>query len=77
MLPFLKNRQEGSMSGPVESVQREPDEDKPMDMLDAVAEDIITAIGKKDKALLKDALAALVSHIQEADEAQDSMEPAV
>ncbi len=72
MLPFLKNKQEGSMSGPVESMKIGPDEgDESYGMLDAVVEDMLEAIGKKDKTLLKGALQALVEHIQDADAIQD------
>lgn len=71
MLPFLKNREEGGMSGPIESVERKPDEDAAYDMLDAVAEDFLLAIEKKDKKLLKEALSALCEHLQDTDEKQD------
>ena len=78
MLPFLKNRMEGSASGPVEIVKREPDEAPPgedWDMLDAVASDLLEAFEKKDRTLLKEALAALCMHIAEADEKKDMEEP--
>ncbi len=68
-LPFLKNS-EGSVSAPVETIEREHDED--FDMLDAVADDMMAAVKKGDKAALKDALAALVDHIQTADATQDA-----
>ena len=74
MLPFLKDRHEGGMSGPVEIKVREsdsPEDEDAYSMIDAVAEDMIEAIHKKDKRLLKDALDALVQHIQENDELQD------
>lgn len=71
MLPFLKNR-EGSMSGPVEALEREHDED--FDMLDAVAADMIDAQKRGDKAALKSALEAFMSHIQAQDEEQDKGE---
>ena len=72
MLPFLKNKKEGAMSGPVEVIEREPDEGaESFEMLDAVAEDLLMGIEKKDKNLLKSALEALVEHIQAADEEQD------
>ncbi len=67
-LPFLKNR-EGSMSGPVETIEREHDED--FDMLDAVAGDMLDAFKKGDKGLLKSALEALVEHVQAEDMEQD------
>lgn len=72
MLPFLKNKQEGSMSAPVDVVER--DHDEGFDMLDAVAEDLLMAVEHKDKALLKSALEALVEHLQNQDEQQDQEE---
>jgi len=74
MLPFLKNKQEGGMSGTVDEVKkRMPDNEDQEDygMLDAIAEDIMDAVQKKDKKVLKGALEALIEHIQEADEIQD------
>ena len=74
-LPFLRTK-EGSASSPVETVERKADEEKldDMDMLQACAEDMIQAIEKKDVSMLKEALSALVSHIQLLDEEQDKEE---
>lgn len=73
MLPFLKKQQEGSMSGPIEVIERTPDEGSDsFEMLDAIAEDIIMAVEKKDKSLLKSALESLCDHIQSMDEIQDA-----
>lgn len=74
MLPFLKDRHEASMSGPMEHVKREPDGEAPFEMLDAIVEDMLEAIHKKDKKLLKSTLEALLEHVQELDEVQDSEE---
>lgn len=75
MLPFLKDRHEGSMSSPVESIKREPDEgSESFEMLDAVVDDMLEAVKKNDKRLLKGALEALIEHIQSADEIQDQEE---
>lgn len=71
-LPFLKNRDDGVGQGPIETLERKPDEDPGMDMLDAVAEDILAAVKKGDAGALKEALQSLVDHIQMADEAQDA-----
>lgn len=71
MLPFLKNRDDVAVMGPVETIEREPDEGVEMDMLDAVAADILHAIEKKDKSLLKGALEAFAEHLQGLDEQQD------
>lgn len=67
-LPFLKNR-EGSASQPVETLEREHDDD--FDMLDAVAGDMLDALKKGDKSALKGALEAFMSHIQSEDMDQD------
>lgn len=69
-LPFLKNRDDGA-SMPVETIER--DHDEGFDMLDAVAGDVLEAIAKKDKAMLKEALSALVDHIQTQDIEQDQL----
>lgn len=75
MLPFLKDRHEGSMSGPVEIISRSPDNgDESYEMIDAICDDMLEAIHKKDKKLLKDALEAFMEHIQEQDEIQDEEE---
>jgi hypothetical protein len=65
MLPFTKNRDDGVGVGPVEAIQRKPDDDKPYDTLDAVAEDLLSAVEKKDKALIKAALGALCEYVRE------------
>lgn len=75
MLPFLKDRHEGGMSGPVETKKRESDEEpQSFGMLDAIVEDMLEAFHKKDKKLLKASLEALMEHIQEEDEIQDHEE---
>lgn len=53
MLPFLKNKQEGSVSGPVDTVKREPDEDKDyegMHPLEVAMEELFSAKSNKEKA---------------------------
>lgn len=70
-LPFLKNQKEGGAAGPVETVTRTPDDEGDMDLLDAVAEDLLAAVKAGDKALLKSALESFIAHIQTQDEAQD------
>jgi len=69
-LPFLKNK-EGSASSAVESVERKPDDEPSYDTVDAVAEDILSAVASKDVKLLKAALQSLIEHIQDQDTAQD------
>ncbi len=56
MLPFLKKQQDASVSMPIESVQREPDEDKEYDSLHSAAEDLMHALGSKDIGAIADAL---------------------
>jgi len=56
MLPFLKHKQEASVSGPVESIKREHDED--YDMLESAAEDLCKALEAKDYPKIAEALRA-------------------
>ena len=53
-LPFLKLKQEGSSSEPVETAHRKPDE-MPYDMLDAVVEDMLRSFHSQNKDMLKSA----------------------
>lgn len=69
MLPFLKNQQEGSASSEVEPITRKHDDD--FDMVDAIAEDMLDAMEKKDRGRLKAALQALCEYIREEDMEQD------
>ena len=71
MLPFLKNKDDGVGQGPVETVERKPDDDSDYALLDAVAEDILKAIEKKDAKGLKSALSSLCDYIQDQDTEQD------
>ena len=72
MLPFLKHKQEAIAGGPDDEIMRKPDEEEDYEMLDAIAEDILTAVSKKDVKLLKEALTSLVEHIKEEDKEQDA-----
>lgn len=58
MLPFLKKNQESGVSGPVDTITREPDNDEEFDSLEVAAEDVLFAIEKKDKKALARALQA-------------------
>lgn len=71
MLPFLKNRDDGVGSGPIESVERKPDDDKGFDMIGAVAAAILRGVKSGSESMIKDALEALVDHIRTQDEEQD------
>ena len=69
-LPFLKNK-EGSASSPAGSIERKPDDEPSYDTVDAVAEDIMSAVSSKDVKRLKAALQSLIEHIQDLDNLQD------
>ncbi len=71
--PFMKKK-EGSMSMPADHIRMggSEDEDYEYEMLDAVAEDFLIAIERKDKRMLKSALQSLCDHIMSIDEEQDS-----
>ena len=72
-VPFMKNK-EGSMSGPVEHKSMSTDEDHEYGMLDAVAEDMMSAFHSKNHKMLKMALESLIDHIKSEDEQQDEGE---
>lgn len=69
MLPFLKNKEDSGMAGPVEVEVRAHDDT--FDMLDAVVDDLLMAFEHKDKALLKSALQSFAEHLKDMDEQQD------
>lgn len=69
MLPFRKNQDEGAGRSTVERIER--DHDEGFDMLGSIADDLLSAIEKKDKGLLKAALEAFCEHIQDLDYEQD------
>lgn len=59
MLPFLKHKQEGSMSEPIDSIERKPDGDEEeYDGLESAAEDLCHAIEAKDYKAAASALRA-------------------
>ncbi len=58
MIPFLKHKHEASVSAPVESIKREPDEEAPYDGLESAAEDLCNAIEAKDYAAAAAAIRA-------------------
>jgi len=58
MLPFLKLKQEGSSSEPVEHKMREPDDDDNYNPLHAAAEDLISAVHSKSVKAVAEALKA-------------------
>lgn len=59
MLPFLKLKKESAASGPIESVERKPDEgSEDYDVLESAAEDLCHAIESKDYKAVAAALRA-------------------
>jgi hypothetical protein len=66
-LPYLKHEKE---SGSASSDSEGSD----YSMLDAIAEDLMTAFEKSRKSMVKEALQALCDYLQEQDQIQDSKE---
>lgn len=61
MLPFMKNKLEGSVSAPPEVLKRESDdEDQEFDSLEVAAEDLCNAIHSKDYKAIAAALRAAI-----------------
>lgn len=58
MLPYLKLKQEGSNSGPIESIERKSDNEAEYDPLESAAEDLCHAIEAKDYPAIAMALRA-------------------
>lgn len=58
MIPFLKHSKKGSVSAPVDSIKREPDEGAEYDALEAAGQDLIDAVHAKDAAAVAAALRA-------------------
>lgn len=57
MLPFLKNSKEAGISAPPQSIERKPDdENSSYDVMEACAEDLISAIHSKDVKGVAEAL---------------------
>jgi len=72
-LPFMKKKDQASVSLPADTIERTPDEPTDFDGLDAIAEDVMSAVKAGDRAMLKAALQSLVTHIQSEDMEQDAM----
>ena len=71
MLPFLKQQQEGSMSGPIQTEMRKPDEGA-FDIVDAIVDDFSRAFASGNRDVLKAAIQSLIAHIQNLDAEQDA-----
>jgi len=68
-LPFLKNKdKQGAGMTQVAKTSEDSDEQA---ILDGVAQEFIDAVHKKDIKAMREALSALVSHIQYQDQMQD------
>ena len=71
MIPFLKHKEEGAASAMDEdenTKRRSSDDEHEEDdneMLDAIAEDMLGAIARKDKGLMKESLDALCEYIRD------------
>jgi hypothetical protein len=64
MIPFLKRKDEASVSMPADSIKREPDEEPEYDALESAGQDLIDAVKSGDA---KAAAAALRAAFQLAD----------
>jgi hypothetical protein len=58
MIPFLKRKDEASISAPADKIQRKPDEEPEFDTLEAAGQDLIDAIHSKDAKAVAAALRA-------------------
>lgn len=67
-LPFLKNK---NQDGGGVMARTAPDGKSDSDLMDGVAQELLSAIEKKDIRALREALEALVLHIQDEDQEQD------
>ena len=70
MLPYLRNNKETGMVDSEETVERKPDRDN-FDIFDALADDMLKAVERRDKDMLKSVLAALCTYLENRDEDQD------
>ena len=69
-LPFQKDN--FSVSEPVKTVLREPDNEQPeTDLLSAVAKDLLIAVRTQDEKLMREVLGALLEAAREQDVEQD------
>ena len=48
MIPFLKHSKEASSSGPIESIERKPDNEEEYDSMESAAEELCNAVHAKD-----------------------------
>jgi hypothetical protein len=76
MLPFLKNKHEGSISETPDHIKREHDEDSTdeYDMLESAAEDLISAVHSKDVKSVCSALRAAFEMMESQPQEESSHE---
>lgn len=70
-LPWLKNKRNQGGGGPTDIKIRTPDDGGAVDLMDQVVDELWEALSKKDKAMFREALRALVLDIQDEDKRQD------
>ncbi len=58
MIPFLKRKDEASVSMPAEKIKRDPDEGAEIDSLEVAAEELCNAVHAKDYKAAASALRA-------------------
>jgi hypothetical protein len=66
MIPFLKKKEGGASMGQEDEPtwSRKPDDDEDGHfLLDAIADDLLEAVSKQDRTLLRHAIDALCEHI--------------
>lgn len=73
MLPYLKKNKEAmAMGDEDEPIKRKHDDT--FEMLDAISEDMLAALERKDRKLLKAALSSLCEYMADKDTEQDAGE---
>jgi hypothetical protein len=74
-IPFLKNKHKKNDGGggPIPTQHVSPDGKSDSALMDDVAQELLSAIEKKDVRALRQSLEALVLHIQDADAMSDEM----
>lgn len=58
MIPFLKRKEEASISAPADKIKRDPDDGAEVDSLEVAAEDLCNAVHAKDYKAAASALRA-------------------
>ncbi len=75
MLPFMKNKEASAAMDDDDPITRKSDDGSDsLEMLDAVADDMLAAFKAGDKSLLKGALEALCEYVRDMDQEQDTQQ---